>query len=170
LKNWGVKMTDMSLAAQVSSLISFIKQERPNIVNELEKYAEVRIDADNFNGWYYGQEQKVLDVMNKRYPKYLFEHVTVYGGNASDLYISNRELKRQEDKRRESELINKLTHTYMELWQKLNKDYGVQTSSTFHHNPSAILTDSEFKEQLAFYKAMCEIIRKNNGVDDKNNI
>lgn len=54
MKNWGVKMNDMSLAAQVSSLISFIKQERPDIVNELEKHAEVRIDADNFNGWYYG--------------------------------------------------------------------------------------------------------------------
>lgn len=152
----------MNIESQAYALISYVRKERPNITTELEYTSEVRLCMDDFTDWEYGKENLVTNYLNQNDSTYHFKHVSVFGGFGSDLVISNRELKRQEDEYRELELKTKPTHTYMELWQKFNKDYGVQTSSTFHTDPSGVLTESEFQEQLAFYKAMAEIIH-----DDK---
>lgn len=44
-----------------------------------------------------------------------------------------------------------------ELFEEVNKKYGIKTTAVFHFNPNDELTDEEYQKQLDFYKKISEI-------------
>lgn len=93
-------------------------------------------------------EEEVLDAikeLNTLYPDYLFEHKLVFGGFGHDLVVTNIERKKAYDK------IPK-TRTYGELFENLEHEYKIVTSTKFHHQPNEKMTEKEYQQTLELYK------------------
>ncbi|MBF0726194.1 hypothetical protein [Enterococcus gallinarum] len=92
--------------------------------------------------------QEAIKKCNDIYPAYYFTHELVYGGFGHDLVVIDIKRKQAYD------CIPKF-HTYEELFEKLEKKYGIKTTAKFHCKPTERLTTKEFQQILAFYQSIC---------------
>lgn len=95
------------------------------------------------------QKEDVLDAiheLNTFYPAYHFDYRESHCGCTHDLVVTNIERKEAYDR------IPK-TRTYRELYAEVEKEFGITSSSMFHHADDH-LTEEEYQRSLAFYRSL----------------